>query len=150
MSNPTPHIMTASEMGRIGGAKSRRILTPEEAHRIVMIREKQRARSALTNAINRGDVTRPRSCSKCGAPGEIEAHHHNGYKNPLDVQWLCIQCHTAAHPEIERTGRAPLSDEGPSVTYPLRVPESWRGALKRAGAEAVRKRLKPLVSKFAE
>jgi hypothetical protein len=48
----------------------------------------------------------------------------------------------------ERGHRAPLSDEGPSITYPLRVPKSWHGALKRAGADAVRKRLKPLVSKF--
>jgi len=45
----------------------------------------------------------------------------------------------------ERGHRAPLSDEGPSVNFIVRVPASWREALKKAGADAVRKRLKKLV-----
>lgn len=49
--------------------------------------------------------------------------------------------------DIERGHRAPLSPDEPTVIYPLRVPLSWRDALKKAGADAVRKRLKKLIGK---
>ncbi len=55
----------------------------------------------VAKAIKRGELVRPKSCEECrkspppnrrGA-AQIQAHHHNGYENPLDVQWLCPTCH---------------------------------------------------------
>ncbi len=56
------------------------------------------ARSYLNTYVRRGKVRRGTSCQECGAGGvRIEGHHHNGYDNPLDVQWLCRLCHRAVH-----------------------------------------------------
>ena len=52
--------------------------------------------------------------------------------------------------DAERGHRAPLSPDEPSVVYRIYVPLSWHAALKRAGAHAVRDRLKPLITKFTD
>jgi hypothetical protein len=67
--------------------------------------QKVKAMQEVRAAISRGLLIRPSVCSKCGTQDPkqqngvtaIHAHHHNGYDNPLDVQWLCITCHTAEH-----------------------------------------------------
>lgn len=46
----------------------------------------------------------------------------------------------------QRGHRAPLSDEGPSVNFVLRVPPSWRECLKKIGAEQVREWLQKLIN----
>src|SRR5690606_36354690 len=44
--------------------------------------EKNKARLELRNAIRRGDIIKPTSCSKCGAePRRIEGHHED-YSKP--------------------------------------------------------------------
>jgi hypothetical protein len=50
-------------------------------------------------AIRKGTLKRPCECSKCGATGDIEAHHHLGYapEHWLDVIWMCIKCHAKEH-----------------------------------------------------
>ena len=65
-------------------------------------RLKERARSAVNMAIQRGDLVRPEECSRCEKkPGKardgrslIRAHHHNGYDKAhwLDVEWVCASC----------------------------------------------------------
>lgn len=63
--------------------------------------EKARARRMVRDAIKRGKLVRPNTCSECGKnPGSgadgrslIHAHHVNGYDKPFDVQWLCAACH---------------------------------------------------------
>lgn len=57
---------------------------------------KLRARQKLYYAIRRGYVIRPASCDRCGIACKPEAHHHD-YSNPLDVVWLCRECHTTEH-----------------------------------------------------
>jgi len=52
-----------------------------------------KAHSAVRNAIRRGDLVRPDTCSECGAVGKIEASHDD-YARPLDVEWLCRRCHS--------------------------------------------------------
>jgi hypothetical protein len=59
--------------------------------------EKTAARSKLRLAVLRGDVKKPESCQSCSGRVRLEAHHHNGYSDPLDVIWLCRRCHNAAH-----------------------------------------------------
>lgn len=59
------------------------------------------AHNAVTHARERGEIIRPKRCEEChkiprrGRDGrtQIQAHHHNGYENLLDVRWLCRACH---------------------------------------------------------
>lgn len=54
----------------------------------------------LRNAIRRGDVVKPNTCSKCGEkPSRIEGHHED-YSKPFDVVWLCPPCHRKLHKEV--------------------------------------------------
>jgi hypothetical protein len=69
--------------------------------------EKRRARNAVTRAVTAGRLTRPSECERCGSPGKpyrdgrasIQAHHHD-YGKPLDVEWLCPDCHKIADEEV--------------------------------------------------
>lgn len=56
-----------------------------------------RAHSAVSNAVRSGRLVKPSCCDECGATDRaIHAHHHD-YSAPLDVTWLCVVCHKAAH-----------------------------------------------------
>jgi hypothetical protein len=52
------------------------------------------ARSYLNTYIKRGIVEK-QPCSHCGAT-EAEAHHSD-YSKPLEVTWLCRECHLKLH-----------------------------------------------------
>ena len=43
-------------------------------------------------AVNRGDLVRPNVCEWCGDKVFTEASHTD-YGRPLDVEWLCMECH---------------------------------------------------------
>jgi hypothetical protein len=57
-------------------------------------KEKVKARSALGQAIQRGEIKRG-ACEKCSEP-KAEAHHDD-YSRPLDVRWLCVRHHVEEH-----------------------------------------------------
>jgi hypothetical protein len=59
--------------------------------------EKERARSVLNAAVERGDVVRGR-CEREGpdCSGDVQAHHDD-YSKPLDVRWLCRSHHRYEH-----------------------------------------------------
>jgi hypothetical protein len=59
-------------------------------------REKTKAQNQLNYAIRCGRMERL-ACEKCGTCERVHAHHHD-YSKPLDVHWLCYQCHKLAHP----------------------------------------------------
>lgn len=87
---------------------------------------KLRAHRAVRSAIKRGDLIRPKCCSRCGLSpmkkngiSGIEAHHHD-YIRPLEVEWLCPTCHRRISPKAvyttfppgvkgERNGQAKLT-----------------------------------------
>ncbi|MCM2304071.1 MAG: hypothetical protein NDJ72_05170 [Elusimicrobia bacterium] len=52
------------------------------------------ARSYLNQYVRRGAVVK-QPCADCGAT-EVEAHHGD-YSRPLDVTWLCADCHKRRH-----------------------------------------------------
>lgn len=52
--------------------------------------QKNRARIAINNAIQRGKITR-QSCSICGEP-DAQAHHDD-YSKPFRIEWLCFKHH---------------------------------------------------------
>lgn len=58
--------------------------------------EKHRAKQAVNNAIRDGRLVRPKHCQECGATGKIHGHHPD-YSKPLEVMWLCVQCHGLQH-----------------------------------------------------
>lgn len=47
-------------------------------------------------AIKVGVLERPKSCEDCGKSRFVVAHHDD-YKNPLEVRWLCRPCHGNWH-----------------------------------------------------
>jgi len=60
--------------------------------------EKDRAHELVRQAIRRGDLVRPTRCGSCGANARIQAHHGD-YAWPLDIIWLCSECHASRHPD---------------------------------------------------
>lgn len=61
-----------------------------------MLPNKEKARSAVSTAVRKGELIRPDICSDCCNEGVIHAHHSD-YSKPLDVEWLCRGCHFARH-----------------------------------------------------
>lgn len=53
---------------------------------------KQKARLKLIYEIRMGRIKRPETCSACKETKNIEAHHTD-YTKPLEVIWVCRQCH---------------------------------------------------------
>jgi len=70
----------------------------------------QRAHDLLNRARRRGKVV-PTPCAHCGAAGRVEGHHHDYFK-PLDVTWLCRNCHRAEHKRLRREGIEIPGDRG--------------------------------------
>ena len=57
------------------------------------------ARSAVNNAIATGKLTRPSICESCFGEHFVEGHHED-YSKPLDVEWLCTECHIDLHRKV--------------------------------------------------
>ena len=55
-----------------------------------------KANKALTTAVSRGKIVKPLDCSECGLECLTQGHHDD-YNEPLDVRWLCPQCHKDWH-----------------------------------------------------
>lgn len=55
-----------------------------------------RARSAVWYAMSTGRLARPSECECCLEARSVEAHHED-YTKPLEVVWLCRQCHGKKH-----------------------------------------------------
>ena len=58
---------------------------------------RSKAYSKVGYALKTGKLIRPKECSKCGRKCKPQAHHHNGYQNPLEITWLCRDCHMIIH-----------------------------------------------------
>lgn len=57
---------------------------------------KVRAREAVKYAVRVGKLIRPGHCERCKKPCKPHAHHPD-YTKPLDVEWLCRDCHGKEH-----------------------------------------------------
>lgn len=57
---------------------------------------KQRCRRMVQRAITAGRLNRPDRCVRCEAACTPHGHHHD-YSKPLDVEWLCLDCHAVEH-----------------------------------------------------
>ena len=62
----------------------------------IIHKEKVAARYLLRLAVKNGTVVKPTVCSVCSSKKSIQGHHHD-YTKPLDVEWLCSNCHANRH-----------------------------------------------------
>lgn len=60
-------------------------------------RVQRHARAALQRAVMAGRLKRPDKCSCCLLASNRIHGHHEDYSKPLDVVWLCPQCHSDVH-----------------------------------------------------
>ncbi len=58
--------------------------------------EKKQIRQAVHTAIRKGKITKRTTCQTCGIGGNLEMHHADYEKPPLEVIWLCRYCHVMA------------------------------------------------------
>jgi glutamate synthase domain-containing protein 2 len=58
--------------------------------------ERLKARELTRQAIRSGRLVRPKICSICDAERKIQAHHVD-YSKPLEIMWLCVDCHKKQH-----------------------------------------------------
>lgn len=65
---------------------------------------KRRSRDLLRKAVQHGRIIKPLVCSMCGAEGIIHGHHED-YKKPFDVVWVCPCCHGDIHRELNSLGK---------------------------------------------
>lgn len=77
----------------------RKAQTVADANARIKFPEKVAARESVRLAVQSGRLTKE-PCVKCGAP---KTHgHHEDYSKPLDVVWLCKDCHAARHREMRQ------------------------------------------------
>lgn len=61
---------------------------------------RDRARTAVTNAIRDGRLVRG-PCEVCGTTKRVHGHHDD-YRKPLSVRWLCFKHHMEHHGKVAR------------------------------------------------
>ena len=54
--------------------------------------EKFKAHDAVKYAVSTGKLLRPNHCESCFKECRPEGHHED-YSKPLEVEWLCTECH---------------------------------------------------------
>ena len=57
--------------------------------------EKIKARHVVSHAIRDGKLKRPSTCEFCKEKRFVHGHHED-YSKPLDITWLCRECHRKA------------------------------------------------------
>lgn len=80
-----------TDAGKAAGNRAKRNWTNKNA-------KKRRASHSINNAIRDGKLEKPSCCDVCGKSGRINGHHDD-YDKPLEVRWLCCQCHRDWHRE---------------------------------------------------
>lgn len=70
-----------------------------------------KAGQKLQDAIRSGKIIRPDKCSLCSNSGKIEGHH-NDYSKPLEVVWLCKQCHMMLHKSLKERNKLKENENG--------------------------------------
>ena len=61
-------------------------------------KQKCLAHQAVSRAISKGVLVKPKNCERCGASSKLHGHH-NDYRKQLKVIWLCVTCHEKEHHE---------------------------------------------------
>ncbi len=62
--------------------------------------EKEKAHHAVSYALRTSRLTRPSHCEDCLKRRFVQAHHED-YDKPLDVDWLCTECHSKLRKKVK-------------------------------------------------
>ena len=54
------------------------------------------AKGQIQKALNSGRIKKPRRCEICDKERRLDGHHED-YRKPLKIQWLCRVCHHKLH-----------------------------------------------------
>lgn len=67
--------------------------------------ENKRICTIVHEALRKGELVKPTSCSWCGDTEQPIHAHHPDYNRPLMVVWICRPCHQQHHEtyRVERT-----------------------------------------------
>lgn len=65
--------------------------------------QRRKAHNIVNNAIRDGKL-KVKPCERCNFAFGVQAHHED-YDKPLDVMWLCTECHGERHREINAERR---------------------------------------------
>lgn len=68
-----------------------------------IIRKQYLAQLTLSNAIRAGKTIKRNCCEFCYSTENIHGHHED-YSKPLDVIWICKDCHSLLHSHYVRDG----------------------------------------------
>jgi len=71
-------------------------------------KQKTRAQNLLNYAVRTGRIRRL-PCEKCGTTERVHAHHED-YRKPYKVHWLCFLCHKATHPQSDDDKRVKFTE----------------------------------------
>lgn len=93
------------EVAKKHGAKQRAAVTKEE----------RKAWRMVNAAVKKGTLAKPGRCEGCERAAHLHAHHYKGYDHPMEVVWLCVPCHHAAHERGPVFRGKPLENGGGSV-----------------------------------
>lgn len=63
------------------------------------------AHESLHRAVKQGRLIRSKDCKSCGANRRRIEGHHDDYKKPLVVVWLCGTCHKRMHAAHSKSAR---------------------------------------------
>ena len=59
---------------------------------------KRNARAAISRHLKKGSIIKPHACVECKETRVVRLEaHHDDYRKPLDVRWLCTVCHSLSH-----------------------------------------------------
>ena len=67
-----------------------------ERAKAIKYRERRLTYGKVKWAVISGKIKKPKLCQKCGKRKRLQGHHKD-YSKPLDVMWLCIDCHMEQH-----------------------------------------------------
>jgi len=86
------------EKNRLGYIKYRKFAIKRQEKYQRSHPEHYRINRKLRDAVRRGYVTKPKTCSRC--PNLNPQGHHPDYSKPLEVVWLCQKCHFIEHQHL--------------------------------------------------
>ena len=60
--------------------------------------EKYKARHKVRDRVAKGTMVKPKRCEGCRRkfPRHLLQGHHQNYSKPLEIEWLCEECHEEA------------------------------------------------------
>lgn len=87
---------------RKGKYDPRTLIYAKRARELAKLDGRYQARKLLNRAVASGKIAKPSECQRCHreASGRRLHGHHDDYSKPLEVRWLCSDCHGLIHRKL--------------------------------------------------